>query len=43
MNKVTNSGPIIVNIYNSSCEFETELPTNDIINIIQTDIFQLKL
>jgi len=43
MNKISKSEPIIINIYNFPCDFQTELPRNDIINVIKTDTFQSKI
>jgi len=40
MNKLTKLKPIIVNIYNSPCDFGRKLPINNITNVIETDIFQ---
>jgi len=46
MNKMTKSEAIIINIYNSLCDFGTKLPINNINNItdvIQTNTFQSKI
>jgi len=40
MNKLIKLKPIIINIHNSLCDFGTELPINDITNVIETNTFQ---